>query len=117
MQGVYIFGSSQDEIPTPWNWWGQEGWFRVPGAWFTRVDGAGTVWASPNQNFNPKYSCLTNGSEGSLVFCDMMRWTLLQRGLMPERPSPAPPAPVPNYLLDPSGNPVLDPSGQPVIAP
>jgi len=64
-----IFGKSPwDTVPQRWNFLGQQGWYRVPLAWFCRRNSDGTITASPNADFSqPTYDVLTN-IDGYMVF-------------------------------------------------
>ena len=76
-----VFGKSPwDKTPQQWNFLGQQGWWRVPLAWFTRQNADGTITASPNSDFsNPNFDVLVN-NDGYMVFQDLGRNT--QAGLM-----------------------------------
>jgi hypothetical protein len=64
-----VFGKSPwDTSPVPWNFLGQQGWWKVPLGWFTRQNADGTITASPNSNFSaPLYDVLVN-IDGYMVF-------------------------------------------------
>jgi hypothetical protein len=72
-----VFGASPgDTTPQRWNFLGQQGWWRVPLAWFTRNNGDGTITASPNSNFSaPTYDVRIN-NDGYMVFWDTGRNTI-----------------------------------------
>jgi hypothetical protein len=76
-----VFGKNpNDTVPQQWNFLGQQGWWRVPLAWFCRQNANGTITASPNSDFSaPTYDVLVN-IDGYMVFQDLGRST--QAGLM-----------------------------------
>jgi hypothetical protein len=76
-----VFGKIPwDNTPVQWSLNGQQGWWRLPNAWFARRNEDGTMTGSPNADFSsPCYDLILDVS-GYLVFQDLGRST--QAGLM-----------------------------------
>lgn len=76
-----VFGKSPwDNTPMQWTFLGQQGWWRVPLAWFTRQNSDGTISASPNSTFSPPLYDVVIDISGYMVFQDLGRST--QAGLL-----------------------------------
>ena len=73
-QCAYIFGQSNDFTPTPFDYYGQTGWFRVPAGWYSKVSpiNASELIVSPNAAFTPPvYYASLHENQTDYVFQDL----------------------------------------------
>lgn len=102
MQQTYTIFGTYPASPTPSNFYGQNGWWQVPGGrnWYMMSDKDGQMWASPNElqrnddgsvstvDGSIKFACELN-ADYSYVFYDTMANRQLGRDCpAPDRLSP-----------------------------
>lgn len=64
-----VFGvNPTDTAPQRWNYYGMQGWWRLPTRWFARRNADGTLTGSPNSDFSKPTFDLKVNNDGYLVF-------------------------------------------------